>query len=239
MKLKLFLSIFILLLAQISFAQVAGFVEDFNDNLLTNWEVPADHQRTYTIIEADGVLKIDYHRTAASWEWDNFNFTTPLIDISKKLFISVKVKSNIKAVLIFKPAYDQTEVAWLKQQLADDNEWYIITFTIENPVAMLVNRIYIYLDGGSTLSASGTVYFDDLKIGDQANIVADLSELKAALKAANALFNNSIEGTEEGQFALGSKAMFKAAIDSAQVLYDSLPASQENVDKAVCDLYDA
>ncbi len=239
MKLQLFLSIFFLLLTQISLAQVTGFVEDFNDNQLTNWEVPAEHQRTYTLTEADGVLKIDYHRTASSWEWDNFNFTPPLVNISLHPFISVKVKSNIKSVLIFKPIYDQTEVAWLKQQLVDDSKWYTITFEIKNPGAPLINRIYMYLDGGSTTPASGTVYFDDLKIGDQADIVADLSELTAALKAANALYHHSAEGTEEGQFALGSKAILKAAIDSAQVLYDSLPASQEVVDGAVWNLYDA
>lgn len=239
MKLQLSLSIFILLLTKISLSQVTGFVEDFNDNMLTGWEVPAEHQRTYTLTEADGVLKIDYHRIATSWEWDNFNFTPPLVDIAQHPFISVKVKSTIKSILIFKPIYNQTEVAWLKQQLADDNEWYTITFKIQNPGATLINRIYMYLDGGSTTPASGTVYFDDLKIGDQADIVADLSELKVALKAANALFNNSVEGTEEGQFALGSKTIFKAAIDSAQALYNSLPASQETVDAAVWDLYDA
>ncbi|MCI0493372.1 glycoside hydrolase family 26 protein, partial [candidate division KSB1 bacterium] len=219
-------------------AQVTGFVEDFNDNLPINWEVPAEHERTYTLTESDSVLKIDYHRTAASWEWDNFNFSPPLVDISQNLFISVKVKSNIKSVLIFKPAYNQTEVAWLQQQLADDNEWYTITFEIKNPGATLINRIYMYLDGGTTSPASGTVYFDDLKIGDQADIVADLSELKAALKAANSLYNHSFEGIEEGQFALGSKAILKAVIDSAQALHNSLPSSQENVDAAVWNLYD-
>ncbi|MDZ7263201.1 MAG: glycosyl hydrolase, partial [candidate division KSB1 bacterium] len=239
MKPKLLLSIFMLLLAQITSAQVTGLVEDFNDNQLTGWEVPADHQRTYTLTETDGVLKIDYHRTASSWEWDNFNFSPPLIDISQHPRISVKVKSDTKSMLIFKPVYNQTEVAWLKQQLADDNEWYTITFKIENPGANLIDRIYMYLDGGSTSSASGTVYFDDLKIGDQADIVADLSELKAALKAANALFQHSIEGTSEGEFALGSKAIFKTAIDSAQALYDSLPASQDAVDAMVWNLYDA
>ena len=56
-------------------------LEDFNDNILTKWQVPQT-TGTFTLMEQDSVLKIVYNRTTNSWEWDNFNFTPPLIDVS-------------------------------------------------------------------------------------------------------------------------------------------------------------
>jgi hypothetical protein len=58
-------------------AQVTGYTEDFNDNLLIGWEVPADQLYTYELTESAGILRISYHRVAQSWEWDNINFTPP------------------------------------------------------------------------------------------------------------------------------------------------------------------
>lgn len=220
-------------------AQITGFVEDFNDNLLTGWEIPLDHQRTYNLTEADSVLKIDYHRTAWSWEWDNFNFTPPLIDISSHPYISVKVKSDTRAMLTLKPVYSTIEVAWLQKRLNDDNEWYTLTFKMDEPGATLIDRIYMYLDGGTTKPAAGIIYFDDLKIGDQAEIVSDLIELGIALRHAWALSNHSVEGAEEGQFAIGSKAVLNEAIHKAQAIFDSQPSTQAIADAAAWDLYDA
>ena len=230
---------FLVLVCGLRAQQLTGFTEDFNDNILTGWEVPGVHQRTYTLTEADSVLRIDYHRTEASWEWDNFNFSPPVINISQHPIISVRYKSNIRTLLTFKPTYGETDVGWLQKYLPDDNQWHTIFFQIENPRADYINRIYMYLDGGTTVPKSGTVYFDDLKIGDQAEVVADLLDLEKAIEDAWALYQNSIEGIEEGQFTPGSKAILKAAIDTAQSFLDSSPTSQDATDQAVWDLYDA
>jgi hypothetical protein len=41
-------------------AQVNGFVENFDDNILTGWEVPGSQTGgTFTLIETDSMLKID------------------------------------------------------------------------------------------------------------------------------------------------------------------------------------
>ena len=86
-----------------------------------------------------------------------------------------------------------------------------------------MNRIYMYLDGGSTTSASGTVYFDELRIGDKVEIESDRLELAQAIQDANALRNHSVEGAEEGQFAIGSKAILLSAIDAAPFISGTNP----------------
>ena len=103
-RLRFFILILLFVSLNRSFAQVTGFLEDFNDNALTNWEMP--HQDTFFLTEEDSVLKITYNRTSNTWEWDNFNFIPPLIDVTNNPYISVRVKSNISTELTFKPIYE-------------------------------------------------------------------------------------------------------------------------------------
>jgi mannan endo-1,4-beta-mannosidase len=222
-------------------AQVTGFVEDFNDNVLIGWVLEAEHDRTYTLTEADSMLRIDYHRVAESWEWDNFNFTPPLIDASQKPYITVDVISNVNTVLTFKPVYENETDDWIHVDLPDDSVWHTYTFALMEASNGSMVRIYMYLDGGSTTPVSGTVYFDDLRIADSVTVYIppDFSELQEAISNAQLLYNTSLEGTEEGQFLPGSKAELDAAIITAQSVYNAAEPTQHEVDQAVWDLYDA
>ena len=67
----------------------------------------------------------------------------------------------------------------------------------------------------------------------------DVTRLEAALNAANALLANSSEGTQEGQFPPGSKAELQAAIDQAQSVYNQSEVTQQELDQATWELYDA
>ncbi len=165
----------------LSFAQVTGFTENFNDNTLTGWHVGSDHLRTFELTESDGVLKINYHRVATSWEWDNFNFTPPqTIDPGSNPKISLRVKSNVATQLTLKPIYANQKDDWLQLDLPADNQWRLYDFTLVNHAATVMQQIYFYLDGGSTVPKSGLVQFDDLKIGSTAvNIV--ISNVKVTL----------------------------------------------------------
>ncbi|MBN2009632.1 T9SS type A sorting domain-containing protein [candidate division KSB1 bacterium] len=236
---KLF-SLLFLVLPSFTFAQNTGYIENFNDNTLTNWTVPDEHLRTYTLTEQDSVLYIDYHRTSESWEWDHFRFAPPdVIDASGHPFISVRAKSTFQATLAFKPVYGNDTSEWTEVVLQPDDLWHTYTFELLATDAAPMTTIYMYLDGGSTSPASGRVIFDDLKIGDPADIVLDLGELEQALGVAHKLYNNSIEGTDEGQFKIGSKSAFAQAIAAAQAFYDSVPQDKNEVVEVVLDLYDA
>jgi hypothetical protein len=70
-------------------------------------------------------------------------------------------------------------------------------------------------------------------------VTVDKTELTDAISAANTKHDNAIEGTAAGQYAAGSKAAFKAAIDAAQAVVDDSEATQEEVDQAVIDLASA
>ncbi|MBN2354494.1 hypothetical protein JXO59_00190, partial [candidate division KSB1 bacterium] len=218
-------------------AQLTGYWEDFNDNSLSGWEMP--NPETFYLTEADGVLQIDYTRTASSWEWDNFNYAPPqAIDIAGAPFISVKAKSDVASVLTFKPIYSDERSDWLQVNLPADNAWHTYSFQPTTAGSTIMNRIYIYLDGGSTTVTSGTVYFDDLKIGDAA-VASKKTELQEAVVAAQALILNSEEGEGQGQFPAGCKLELQAAIDQASAILSLPSATDEQYISGAWDLYDA
>ncbi len=238
----LLLIVFMLFSPFFATAQITGFVEDYNDNTLTGWQVPPDQPHTFELFEQDSILKIVYHRVAESWEWDNINFTPPeIIDLSHKSQISVKVKSDVISELTFKPVYENEGEDWVQKKLPDDNQWHTYVFELMNAGNSSMNRLYIYLDGGSTVSNSGIIYFDDLRFGDSVNvkIPLNLTELEPALTHASALHRNAVEGTEEGQFVNGSKNILHGAIAAAQTIHDSPNSTQHEIDQAVWDLFDA
>jgi len=169
-------------------AQLTGWVEDFNDNSLTGWNVTEEHQRTYRLAEEDSILKITYTRTSASWEWDNFNYTPPQpISVSETPAISVRVRSTVATQLTFKPIYQSGANDWLQENIPGDNAWHEIEFQLTAHGGSPLQIIYIYLDGGSTTPSSGIVFFDDLKIGDAAR------KIKVLNLQAMALDSNRVE----------------------------------------------
>lgn len=62
------------------------------------------------------------------------------------------------------------------------------------------------------------------------------TELQNAITAANSLISSTTEGTADGQYLPGSKAVFQTVIDAAQVVYDNLDATQIEVDNTVIAL---
>ena len=57
--------------------------------------------------------------------------------------------------------------------------------------------------------------------------------LTDAITAANKKYTAAVEGTDVGQYAVGSKAIFKAAIDAAQVVANNAAFTQADIDSAV------
>lgn len=223
------------------YAQVDGFVEDFNDNDPVGWEVPETHLVTYEISETDSVLIIDYHRTVNSGVWDVINFNPQVIaDLSENPYISLKVKSDIAVEMVLKPRYENANTDWLETQLPGDNTWHTYLFQIESDPPLVLTRMYVYLDGGSTVIKSGTVYLDDLCFGSSVDTsYVDVSNLETALTNAHLLYNNTTEGNGKGEFSPGSKAEFNVSIFLAESRLNSGNLTQADVETATWDLYDA
>lgn len=64
----------------------------------------------------------------------------------------------------------------------------------------------------------------------------DKSALEEVIDEATQLYNDSQEGSADGQYRTGSRAALKTAIDAAQKVFDDILTRQEQADQAVADL---
>lgn len=221
------------------YALVTGFVDDFDDGELTNWWYDS---KTYTLTsdKRTRILKIDYHKTESSGKWDLFMVTpSDPIDISDFPFISVKAKSDVTTLLSFESEYHGKIDNQLQAILPDDNSVHTYVFEIKDALDTPINEIFIRFDKGSDVPNSGTIFFDDLRVGDQVIIEINTSELQKWIQCATTLYESSGEGIEVGQYLAGSRAILKSAIDSAQETFDSEAATQQQIDMAISDLVEA
>ena len=67
----------------------------------------------------------------------------------------------------------------------------------------------------------------------------DKSKLNNLIIKASNLYNNSIEGSSEGQYKSGSKAILLNSKNEAKKVRDNVSASQEEIDSEVNSLYKA
>ncbi|HBF0262623.1 TPA: FIVAR domain-containing protein, partial [Clostridioides difficile] len=67
-------------------------------------------------------------------------------------------------------------------------------------------------------------------------VAVDKTALQDAVTTATALHNGATEGTSEGNYAVGSKATYKTAIDEAQAILDKTGATQKEIDDALSAL---
>ncbi|GAB3641139.1 LamG domain-containing protein [Spirosoma arcticum] len=81
------------------------------------------------------------------------------------------------------------------------------------------------------------VVFESCKKDDEpAAIPVDKTRLKARLDSANAGYALAVEGVQVGQFEIGSKAVFKTAIDAATTVNTNANATQTEVNNAYVNL---
>lgn len=73
----------------------------------------------------------------------------------------------------------------------------------------------------------------------EADRAAALEQLKTAVANAKAVFEAAVEGSLEGQYPQGSKAIFKAVIDAAEALIGKASATKEELDSASKKLIEA
>ncbi|MDI6395891.1 FIVAR domain-containing protein, partial [Clostridioides difficile] len=67
-------------------------------------------------------------------------------------------------------------------------------------------------------------------------VAVDKTALQDAVTAATSLHAGATEGTAAGNYAVGSKATYKTAIDEAQAILDKADVTQKEIDDAVTAL---
>ena len=229
----------ILILLIISFnianAQTTGYLQNFNDGEITGWK--SDHERTFKLSNDSTSLKITYTRSAASDPWDNFNLTLPNeIDVSNTPRLYVRAKADIPVIIGLKPI-PVNPVHLITQSILGDGKWEELFFEITNTTNRKVAQVYCYLDGGSTQQKSGTVWFDEIRIGDSVlSLPANFTGLEEAIASANALLNSTVEGNGEGEFPSGSKSNLQSAVSEASSFIGS-DVQQSQIDSITSELY--
>jgi mannan endo-1,4-beta-mannosidase len=233
-KIIIFIAICMLLIPFGLIAQV--WSDNFDDNSLSSkWVLETAHAATYTLTETGQALKIDYHRDgSAAQQWNQFHLdfkSAPLVLIGSKK-ISIKIRSDKALEIDVKPDYDTAGSDWLKTTIAGDNQWAVYTFDMSAKGNL--EYIWIYLEGGSLISNTATVYFDDFVICPSSK-----GDLLKAIDVAELLNTNSPVGTGEGQFPEAAKTIYTNAISSAQAVYDNPSSTDVNYNSAIAALQTA
>ncbi|MGE5498956.1 MAG: glycosyl hydrolase [Syntrophothermus sp.] len=237
-KSAIILGIF-LILSGISFGQTTGWVEDFNDGNISRWTVGDGHDVTYKLSAESGALKINYARTAGH-EWDNMNYTpASSIDISKQPVISLRIKSTLGATLSVKPVFENGTDNYMSVTIKGDQSWQAVTIKLTASGTLKMNKMYMYINGGSSSVESGSIYIDEFRFGDSALTVMDWTALDRAIASTEALLLNTKEGTAQGEFPSGSKSVLQTALNSAKSVRTSGTKDAKLVSKSVDDLYNA
>ena len=165
-------------LSSLLHSQTLGYADNFEDGVITGWNVSEEHQRTYELQEADGVLKVSYHRTTSSWEWDVIMLFLPQdIDVSENPTITMDIKSTESTIFSVKPHYTNNNSGWIDEQLYGDNQWRSYTFNLNEShySTGFLSHLAFYFDGGTNDPAFGTIRFDNFAI---AGYTINISELE-------------------------------------------------------------
>jgi mannan endo-1,4-beta-mannosidase len=235
----LLLGIFVIAFPVMGQTTVTGYLQNFNDGNIDYWSVDAEQQITFQVSADDNALRINYTRTALSYQWDNFHFYPPfLTDLNANSLIAFRIKSTVKTVLAVKPVFDDTSSLWLTKTINGDSVWRTVTFSVSASTNKKLTRIYCYLDGGTTTPISGVVHIDDFQLGDSVSAL-DLSRLLSAISATQTLIASTVEGPNEGQFPNASKSVLQGVLTQATAVATGGTKQQSIVDNAERDLYDA
>ncbi|HPG38931.1 MAG TPA: FlgD immunoglobulin-like domain containing protein [bacterium] len=155
--------------AALTMAQGTGLVVDFNDNSLAGWGGTAD----YDMAAVNNELRIDANKRST---WNSFTFSFAPLDISANPYVSLKVKTDTNFNLGFSVwdvndnyAYPDQEY----QEIVVTNHYIEYTFdfsTIEGVDLTQIKMLNFVCNPGGAMVYQGVVWFDDLKIGSEAQV---------------------------------------------------------------------
>lgn len=220
-------------------AQVTGHVENFDNGVITGFV--ADDSLIYILSNDAGALRVDYNRKSSDYIWGNFNYTpAQTIDMTNNPVMVFKMKSTVSTTFSFKNVNDNSP-SLIGTAIPGDNTWHVYEVKLTPSTNHILKRCFMYFDGGTSNPKSGTIWFDEIRFGDLAGVSApiDWSDFDKSINFAEKLMENSTEGTQEGEFPIGSKSTLQSVYNSTLLLKQNNEKNQKVVDQAVWDLYDA
>lgn len=122
------------------------------------------------------------------------------------------------------------------QGIPANGDFIRLTFVakpIADPVktAVTVGNVVIANGMGQELQIPGSAFTFDVL-----NEPIDTAALKTLISSAQAKVNAAVEGTADGQYVVGSKAILQSMINQAQAVVDQALVTQQQIDQAVTNL---
>lgn len=183
---KLILVFSAIVLGLFSFGQT-GLVENFDDGNMVGWSGQPDYKLTNLGEE----LKISTNKTST---WNSFQFDFSPVDISAHPFVSLKVKTDIDFNLNFSvwdnaPGDHNAYPANDSYQTIVHSEGYTTyTFDFRKITTVdltKVTRLNFVFNPSGAQGCNSTVYFDDIRIGDQALVIPAITKIPDQVHGIN------------------------------------------------------
>jgi O-glycosyl hydrolase len=215
---KLIFTLATILFGYLSYGQT-GLIENFDDGNIVGWSGQAD----YKLTNLGGELKIATNKTAT---WNSFQYVFLPINISANPFVSLKVKTDIDFNLNFSVWDNATEAKYAYpvndgyQAIVHSDGYATYTFDFRNVTGVDLTKItklnFVFNPGGA-VGCKSTVYFDDIRVGDQALVLPSVTKIQDQSHGLNA-GKVSIPFWGIKDRATGGKSLSVSAISSNTAL---------------------
>jgi len=164
-----------------------GLVENLDDGDVLGWSGQAD----YKLSNVEGELKIKTNKTSA---WNSFQYSFTPIDISAHPYVSIKVKTDIDFNLNFS-VWDNSAEAHYSYPVNDRYQTIIhsdgyatYTFDFRNVTDVdltKISKLNFVFNPEGTSGCNATVFFDDIRIGDQALVMPAVNKIPDQVHGIN------------------------------------------------------
>lgn len=198
----LFIAIVLLLLfSDQGFSQRWGYTDDFEDGSLEfRWRRSGQSNRppyllwrtvtpgTYDLLEADGVLNINYSKKEGVSAYDKFSFKPfRAINVESNPRIQVQVRSGVETTLTISPTYslEPPTYEFLEKPIPGDNTWHTYTFDLTPSYYRKfgsVEALDFYFDRDTSVVKSGEIAMDNFKM---AWYLIRIRDLEASVSEGN------------------------------------------------------
>ena len=183
-KIKIIFLIVILtfILTPFGFSQRIGFTDDFENGKLefsfrnNQGNRPpfiiwgTETKGTYSLTEADGVLKINFSRKEGYGAFDRFTFHPfRAIGVTENPRIQMELKSDVAIKFTVSPTYsvEPFTFEYIEKEIPGDNQWYKYTFDLTHAYYSKNNSVSgvdIYIDRGMAVAKSVNLEMDNFKL---------------------------------------------------------------------------
>lgn len=229
-----------------------SYADDFEDATLPGWAGDAG----YTVSQENPFeLKVNLVKETGNNEWGNLVKTFDAIDLTANPYVRVKIKADAELYLKVQPGNTGTDI-WAEDGSSDvtipvGTEFVEYTFkttawigyTWPGPEEVdadptQVNGVRFRMAHGQDYN--GNIYLKEFRVGAiAAPTELDFTNLESLIAVAEGLIEGAVEGTEPGEYEVGSIALLQAVVDDAKGLLGDQYTTQQVIDETAADLQTA